>query len=232
MGWHSANTDKSPHRPTTCSNNRLRLFDAAISPIMWCYAAGTCTTTNKEDEIEIQSTQRKMLRLTIQTEEKGIQAAPPTRYWEQRSKLQHHWHAMERVASRWWKRWRSEHNVLTMTWTVTSSLQDHADEEIVTLDRSKTRRLRWIHAEKHWRSHASVGKRLRFDATTRLITKWNATTWHWESPGHQATDGWERLLTRTLNWAQDAVTNRAIGRPRNWWEDDTQQIPQTRIWRS
>ena len=46
-------------------NHRLRLFDAAISSTT-CYAAGTWTP-NKEHERMIQSTQRKMLRLIIQT---------------------------------------------------------------------------------------------------------------------------------------------------------------------
>ena len=49
---------------------RLRLFDAAISPTI-CYAAGTWTP-NKDHERMIQSTQRKMLRLI------------KTRYWDQR----------------------------------------------------------------------------------------------------------------------------------------------------
>ena len=44
---------------------RLRLFDATVSPTL-CYAAGTWTP-NKEHERMIQSTQRKMLRLIIQT---------------------------------------------------------------------------------------------------------------------------------------------------------------------
>ena len=46
-------------------NHRLRLFDAAMSPTV-CYAAGTWAP-NKEHERMIQSTQRKMLRLIIQT---------------------------------------------------------------------------------------------------------------------------------------------------------------------
>ena len=46
-------------------NHRLRVFDAAISPT-FCHAAGTWTP-NKEHERMIQSTQRKMLRLIIQT---------------------------------------------------------------------------------------------------------------------------------------------------------------------
>ena len=46
----------------------LRLFDAAISPTM-CYATGTWAP-NKEHERMIQSTQRKMLRLIIQTKRK------------------------------------------------------------------------------------------------------------------------------------------------------------------
>ena len=46
-------------------NHRLRLFNAAISPTI-CYAAGTWAP-NKEHERMIQSTQRKMLRLIIQT---------------------------------------------------------------------------------------------------------------------------------------------------------------------
>ena len=45
--------------------HRLRLFDAAITMTI-CYASGTCAPT-KEHERMIQSTQRKMLRLIIQT---------------------------------------------------------------------------------------------------------------------------------------------------------------------
>ena len=45
--------------------HRLRLFDAVVSPTM-NYASGTWTFT-KEHERMIQSTQRKMLRLIIQT---------------------------------------------------------------------------------------------------------------------------------------------------------------------
>ena len=48
--------------------HRLRLFDAAVS-LTLCYAAGTWTPS-KEHEIMIQSTQRKMLRLIIQTKRK------------------------------------------------------------------------------------------------------------------------------------------------------------------
>ena len=47
---------------------RLRLFDATVSPAL-CYAAGTWTPS-KEHERMIQSTQRKMLRLIIQTKRK------------------------------------------------------------------------------------------------------------------------------------------------------------------
>ena len=45
--------------------HRLRLFDAVVTPTM-SYASGTWTPT-KEHERMIQSTQRKMLRLIIQT---------------------------------------------------------------------------------------------------------------------------------------------------------------------
>ena len=48
--------------------HRLRLFDATVSPTI-CYAAGTWTA-NKDHERRIQSTQRKMLRLIIQTKRK------------------------------------------------------------------------------------------------------------------------------------------------------------------
>ena len=47
---------------------RLRLFDVTVSPTV-CYAAGTWAP-NKEQERMIQSTQRKMLRLIIQTKRK------------------------------------------------------------------------------------------------------------------------------------------------------------------
>ena len=45
--------------------HRLRLFDAAITPTI-CYASGTWAPT-KEHERMLQSAQRKMLRLIIQT---------------------------------------------------------------------------------------------------------------------------------------------------------------------
>ena len=48
--------------------HRLRLFDATVSPTV-CYAAGTWAS-NKEHERMIQLTQRKMLRLIIQTKKK------------------------------------------------------------------------------------------------------------------------------------------------------------------
>ena len=48
--------------------HRLRLFDATVSPTV-CYAAGTWAP-NKEHERMIQSTQRKMQRLVIQTKRK------------------------------------------------------------------------------------------------------------------------------------------------------------------
>ena len=48
--------------------HRLRLFDAVVSPTM-NYASGTWTLS-KEHERMIQSTQRKMLRLIIQTKRK------------------------------------------------------------------------------------------------------------------------------------------------------------------
>ena len=47
---------------------RLRLFDATVSPTL-CYATGTWTPS-REHERMIQSTQRKMLRLIIQTKRK------------------------------------------------------------------------------------------------------------------------------------------------------------------
>ena len=61
------------HRQELTSTNymlkhRLRLFDATVSPTV-CYAAGTWAP-NKENEKMIQSTQRKMLRLIIQTKSK------------------------------------------------------------------------------------------------------------------------------------------------------------------
>ena len=49
-------------------NHRLRLFDATVSPTV-CYAAGTWAP-NKEHDRMIQSTQRKMLRLVVQTKRK------------------------------------------------------------------------------------------------------------------------------------------------------------------
>ena len=48
--------------------HRLRLFDATVSPTV-CYAAGTWAPNNEHERM-IQSTQRKILRLIIQTKRK------------------------------------------------------------------------------------------------------------------------------------------------------------------
>ena len=48
--------------------HRLRLFDATVTPTI-CYVSGTWTP-NKDHDRMIQSTQRKMLRLIIQTKRK------------------------------------------------------------------------------------------------------------------------------------------------------------------
>ena len=49
-------------------NYRLRLFDATVSPTL-CYAVGTWSPSREHGRM-IQSTQRKMLRLIIQTKRK------------------------------------------------------------------------------------------------------------------------------------------------------------------
>ena len=68
--------------------HRPRLFDATVSPTL-CYAAGTWTP-NKEHERIIQSTQRKMLRLIIQTSRK---------YKKLKSKIQSPKKRMEKLTS-------------------------------------------------------------------------------------------------------------------------------------
>ena len=68
---------------------RLRLFDATVSPTV-CYAAGPWAP-NKEHERMIQSTQRKMLRLIIQTKRKYKKIVKQKIAWQQSRK-------------QWWKR--------------------------------------------------------------------------------------------------------------------------------
>ena len=68
-GWATFHKDRQELTSKKYSlNYRLRLFDATVSPTP-CYAAGTWTLS-KEHERMIQSTQRKMQRLIIQTKRK------------------------------------------------------------------------------------------------------------------------------------------------------------------
>ena len=59
-------------------------------------------------------------------------------------------------------------------------------------------------------SHPYFHKTFSNRLAQKCWKKWNGN-WHWESPRHQVIDGWERLLTGTLNWAQDTGSTERSG---------------------
>ena len=79
------------------------------------------------------------------------------------------------------------------------SFEEDADEEIDTTSIEEE----WIEYIKRSTEEAiekMESAKIRWWNKTHK--KWNGN-WHSKTPLHQATDGWERLLTGTLNWAQD-----------------------------
>ena len=99
-------------------NDCLRLFDAAIS-LTVCYAAGTWTP-NKEHERMIQSTQRKMLRLIIETKRSRNKNLGPTKKLKKQT-------SMKCVALMMKAAERNDSHV-----DCEVSFEDDADEEIDT----------------------------------------------------------------------------------------------------
>ena len=193
--------------------HRLRLFDATVSPTI-CYAAGTWAP-NKEHERMIQSTQRNMLRFIIQTkriykkiEKQDIEPKDENRKVD--------------ITDMCSADDRSGDGQSTKTHDDVDSgvtFEDDADEEIDTTV---------IEEEEDWIEYK---KRSTDDAMDKMerakIRCWNRThkKMKWKLALRIATSPSERWLKKAAEWNPDLSsrykTNRAIGRPRKRWEDDT-----------
>ena len=191
--------------------HRLRLFDATVSPTL-CYAAGTWTPS-KEHERTIQSTQRKMLRLIIQTKRKYKKI--------EKQDIEP----------------KEEKGIVDMTENCSTDdesgdgqstkSKDDVDSE-VTFDEYSDRELDTIEIEEEdWIEYI---KRSTADALDKMerakIRCWNRThkNMKWKLALRIATSPSETWFKKAAEWNPDLSsryrTNRAIGRPRKRWKDD------------
>ena len=190
---------------------RLRLFDATVSPTL-CYAAGTWTLS-REHERMIQSTQRKMLRLIIQTKRKY-------------KKIEKH--VMEH---------KDEEGIADKTENCSTDdesgdgqstkSEDDLDSG-VTFDEDSEKDIDTVEIEEEdWIDYI---RRSTADAIDKMeharIRCWNKThrKMKWKLALRIATSPSERWLKKAAAWNPELSsryrTNRAIGRPKKRWEDD------------
>ena len=191
--------------------HRLRLFDATVSPTI-CYAAGTWTP-NKDHERMIQSTQRKMLRLIIQTKRKykkiEKQDIEPK---EEKGNVDITEICSTDDESDDGQSTKSKDDVDSEV-----TFEEDSDEEMDTIEIE----------EEDWIEYI---KRSTADALDKMerakIRCWNRThkKMKWKLALRIATSPCERWLRKAAEWNPDLSsrykTNRAIGRPRKRWEDD------------
>ena len=191
--------------------HRQRLLDATVSPTI-CHAAGTWAP-NKEHERMIQSTQRKMLRLIIQTKRKYKKIEKQdigTR--EENEEID-----INEVCSTNDESGDGQSTTTQDDVDSEVSFEDDADDEIDTT----------LIEEEDWIEYI---KRSTEDAMAKMAHAkmgcWNRThkKMKWKLAQRIATSPSERWLKKTVEWSPDLSsrykTNRAIGRPRKRWEDD------------
>ena len=188
---------------------RLRLFDATVSPTL-CYAAGTWTPS-KEHERMIQSTQRKMLRLIVQTKRKykkiEKQVIEPK---DEKGIADKTENCSTDDESGDGQSTKSEDDVDS------GVTFDEDSEKIDTIEIE----------EEDWIDYI---KRSTADALDKMehakIRCWNRThkKMKWKLALRIATSPSERWLKKAAEWNPELSsryrTNRAIGRPRKRWED-------------
>ena len=190
---------------------RLRLFDATVSPTL-CYAAGTWYPS-REHERMIQSTQRKMLRLIIQTKRKykkiEKQVIEP----------------------------KEEKGIVEKTENCSTDDESGDDQSSkseddvdsgVTFDEDSEKDIDTIEIEEEdWIDYI---KRSTADALDKMerakIRCWNKThkKMKWKLALRIATSPSERWLKKAAEWNPETsskyMTSRSIGRPKKRWEDD------------
>ena len=190
---------------------RLRLFDATVSPTL-CDAAGTWTPS-QEHERMIQSTQRKMLRLIIQTKRKYKKI--------EKQVIEH----------------KDEEGIADKTENCSiddesgdgqsTKSKDDVDSE-VTFDEDSEKDIDTIEIEEEdWIDYI---RRSTADALDKMehakIRCWNRTQkMKWKLALRVATSPSEGWLKKAAEWNPELSsrhrTNRAIGRPKKRWEDES-----------
>ena len=189
--------------------HRLRLFDAVITPTI-CFASGTWTPT-KEHERMIQSTQRKMLRLIIQTKrryKKIVKQKDKTNEEKDTNDLSSTGDESEDG--------QSSNTHKDQDSDVSS--ENETEEEI---DTTEIEEEDWIEYIKRSTNDA-IKKMRRFDTGT------NSQKMKWRLALRIATSPSERWVMKAAEWNPELSskyrTNRAIGRPRKRWEDDINEF--------
>ena len=191
--------------------HRLRLFDATVSPTL-CYAAGTWTPS-REHERMIQSTQRKMLRLIIQTKRKYKKI--------EKQVIEH----------------KDEEGIADKTENCSTDdesgdgqstkSEDDVDSG-VSFDEDSEKDIDTVEIEEEdWIDYI---RRSTADAIDKMeharIRCWNKThrKMKCKLALRIATSPSERWLKKAAEWNPELSsrkrTNRTIGRPRKRWEDD------------
>ena len=190
---------------------RLRLFDATVSPTL-CYAAGTWTPS-REHERMIQSTQRKMLRLIIQTKRKY-------------KKIE------KQVIEHKVEEGNDDKTENCSTDDESGDGQSTKSEDDVdsgvTFDEDSDKDIDTVEIEEEdWIDYI---RRSTADAIDKMehakIRCWNKThrKMKWKLALRIATSPSERWLKKAAEWNPELSsryrTNRTIGRPKKRWEDD------------
>ena len=193
--------------------HRLWLFDAAVSPTV-CYAAGTWAP-NKENERMIQSTQRKMLRLIIQTKRKYKKTEKQDIGTNE---------GIEEIDINEMCSIDDESGQSTTTHNDVDSevsFEDDADDEIDTT----------LIEEEDWIDYIKRSTEQAVDKMeSAKIGCWNKThkKMKWKLAMRIATSPSERWLKKAAEWNPEMSsryrTNRAIRRPRKRWEDDINEF--------
>ena len=185
---------------------RLRLFDATVSPTL-CYASGTWSPS-REHERMIQSTQRKMLRLIIQTKRK-----------------------YKKIEKKKLSNTRLKKEMTTKLKTValmTKAATTRAPNLKMTFDEDSEKDIDTAEIEEEdWFDYI---RRSTADAINRMdhakIRCWNRThkKMKWKLASRIATSPSERWVKKAAEWNPEMSskyrTSRMIGRPKKRWEDD------------
>ena len=207
---------------------RLRLFDATVSPTL-CYASGTWSPS-REHERMIQSTQRKMLRLIIQTKRKYKKI--------ERKKVIEHTIEEENDD-------KTENCSTDDKSGEDQSTKSEDDMDSgVTFDEDSEKDIDTAEIEEEdWFDYV---RRSTADAIDRMdhakIRCWNKThkKMKWKLASRIATSPSERWVKKAAEWNPEMSskyrTNRTIGRPKKRWEDDVndflKQNPDANDWKT